>query len=332
MIRRRWKTIQEWFRSVMRRTSDELGKPERLLKFMVDVLRVASRQMRRDRAEMMAAALTYRLLFALIPIMVIAAGVMQLVVTRAEVVSATQELVSHLQLESIQVNDNRVMHDGSSSGAQPFTAGSWVVQMADRAMNYDTSGITIFGTVLLLYSAIYLFREIETSFSTVSGRGRRRSWWRRWGMYLAVLSLGPLLLVAGLWILRWGSGQITDLGGGHVTIVYIIEKILSCLLIWSLITIGYLFIPANRLKWRSVAPGALVATVALFLAHWGFRIYVEHAVVGSPAGSLGLVPLFLFWVYLNWMCLLFGLQYAAVSSRVARVRRGRQLREQRLSQ
>ena len=326
------KAIEEWFRSIMRRTSDELGRHERLLKFMVDVVRISSRQMRRDRAEMMAAALTYRLLFALIPIMVIAAGVLQLVVSRADVVSATQELVSHLQLESIQVNDNRVVDGIGTNGDQPFTAGSWVVQMADRAMNYDTSGITIVGTLVLLYSAIYLFRAIETSFSIVSGRGRRRSWWRRWGMYLAVLALGPLLLVAGLWILRWGSGQITDLGDGHVTLVYIIEKILSCLLIWGLITIGYLFIPANRLKWRAVAPGALVATLALFLTHWGFRIYVQHAVVGSPAGSLGLVPLFLFWVYLNWTCLLFGLQCAAVTSRVAKVRRGRQQREQRLNQ
>ncbi|MCH2151999.1 MAG: YihY/virulence factor BrkB family protein, partial [Phycisphaerales bacterium] len=117
--------------------------------------------------------------------------------------------------------------------------------------------------------------------------------------------------------------------GGHATIVFMLEKLLSCLLIWGLITIGYLFIPANRLAWRAVAPGALVATIALYLAHWGFRIYVEHAVVGSPAGSLGLVPLFLFWVYLNWMCLLFGLQCAAVTSRVAKVRRGRHQREQR---
>ena len=329
MIRRRIKSIQEWFRSLMRRTTDELSRHERLLKFMVDVVRVAGRQMRRDRAEMMAAALTYRLLFALIPIMVIAAGVLQLVVSRADVVSATQELVSHLQLEAIQVNDNRVTNGVSHGDDQPFTAGSWVVQMADRAMNYDTSGITIVGTIVLLYSAIYLFREIETSFSTVSGRGRRRSWWRRWGMYLAVLALGPLLLVAGLWVLRWGSGQIADFGGGHATIVFMLEKLLSCLLIWGLITIGYLFIPANRLAWRAVAPGALVATIALYLAHWGFRIYVEHAVVGSPAGSLGLVPLFLFWVYLNWMCLLFGLQCAAVTSRVAKVRRGRHQREQR---
>ena len=332
MIRRRLKAVEEWFMSVMRRTSAELGRRERVLKFMVDVVLVASRQMRRDRAEMMAAALTYRLLFALMPLMVIAAGVMQLVVSRADVVSATHELVSHLQLDSIQVNDSRVMDDGSSTGNERFTAGSWVVEMADRAMNYDTSGITIIGTILLVYSAVYLFREIETTFSTVSGRGRRRSWWRRWGMYLAVLSLGPLLLVAGLWMLRWGSMQITDFGSGHVSIVYIIEKILSCLLIWGLITIGYLFIPANRLRWRTVAPGALVATVALFLAHWGFRIYVERAVVGSPAGSLALVPLFLFWVYLNWTCLLFGLQCAAVSSRVAKVRRGRQEREAKLLQ
>ena len=102
-------------------------------------------------------------------------------------------------------------------------------------------------------------------------------------------------------------------------IVSIAERVLSWGLIWGLVIVGYLFIPAQRLGLRATASGALVATVLLLLAQWGFGIYVKKAVVGSPVGSLGLMPLFLFWLYLNWVSLLYGLQFAAVTERVGKL-------------
>ena len=143
-------------------------------------------------------------------------------------------------------------------------------------------------------------------------------------MYLAVLLLGPLVLVGALWMVQWGTSKLTEVGGRHVVIVSVVQQIITIILVWALIVIGYLFIPARRQAIRSVATGAAFATACLVVARFGFQIYVERAVVGSPAGSLGLVPLFLFWLYLNWLCLLFGLQFAAVMSRVSRLRRRRQ--------
>ena len=315
----RWhRSLQAWFRALMQRTSDELGRRERLLRFLIEAGRIAGRQMRRDRAAMMAAALTYRLLFALVPLMVIAAAVIQIFVSRKQVTDATEQLVSQLQLNAIQVHDQRL--DAAMDGSSPFSLGSWIVQMATRAVNYDASGLTIVGGIVLLYSAIKLFREIETSFSIVSGRGRRRVWWRRWSMYAGVLLLGPLAVIGGLWTLRWGSSQLMDIGSDHVGLVRWAEMILGWLLIWGVIVLGYLFVPAHRLSFGAVAIGGVVASIVLLTAHWGFRVYVRHAVVGSPMGSLGLVPLFLFWLYLNWLSLLYGLQFAAVAGRIGAIR------------
>ncbi|MEE2907520.1 MAG: YihY/virulence factor BrkB family protein [Planctomycetota bacterium] len=308
----------------MRRAADGVRRRDRILIFLIESARVAGRQMRRDRAPMMAAALTYRLLFALIPLMVIAAAVMQVVVDRQEVMDATRELVAHLQLDSIQVHDQRDDPDSEMDGKVPFTLGSWIVDTASRATQYDASGLTIIGGLVLIYSAMKLFREIELSFSIVSSRGSRRIWWRRWSMYLIVLLLGPLVLVGGLWLLKWGSDRLTQIGGGHVVLVHSIELVLSWLLIWGLITVGYLFIPAQRMSFRATAFGALVAAIILLAAQWGFRVYVKHAVVGSPAGSLGLVPIFLFWLYLTWLSLLYGLQFSTVSARISRLRQRRE--------
>ena len=44
---------------------------------------------------------------------------------------------------------------------------------------------------------------------------------------------------------------------------------------------------------------------------WGFAIYVRKFVsTGSVYGTLGLLPLFLIWLYLSWLIFLFGAQIA----------------------
>jgi len=318
MFRKRKQAIETWIRDVVARATDGVRRRDRFLLVAIDASRIAARQMRRDRAPMMASALTYRLLFSLIPLMIIAASVMSLVIKPDQVKKATSELISHLQLDSIEVHDLRADKETDVVNTS-FTLGDWISEKASEASGYNTSGMTILGILLLIYSSLKLFGEIEATFSIVSGRGRRRSWWRRWLMYLGVLLLGPLFLAGGLWLIQWGSDRLAEIGGGHVLIVGVAEQVLSLALIWGLVIVGYLFIPAQRLGLRATASGALVATVMLLLAQWGFGIYVKKAVVGSPLGSLGLMPLFLFWLYLNWICLLYGLQFAAVTARVSKI-------------
>ena len=43
-------------------------------------------------------------------------------------------------------------------------------------------------------------------------------------------------------------------------------------------------------------------------AKFGFQVYVATAVPYSAIyGSIGLIPLFLFWIYVTWLIVLFGL-------------------------
>ncbi|MAT80747.1 MAG: hypothetical protein CMJ29_03765 [Phycisphaerae bacterium] len=296
---------------------------DRFLRFVLDTSRIASRQMRKDRAPMMAAALTYRLLFSLIPLMVIAGVVLQQVVKPDRILEFTRDLINRLQLDSIKVHDQRSQLESSSGTDIPFSLGDWIMDAARQATDYNTSGLTIIGGIVLFYSAIKLFRDIESSFSIVSSRGSRRIWWRRWGMYLAVLLIGPLVLIGGVVLLQWGSQRLTELGAAHEGLVQSIELILSWLLICGLIMVGYLFIPARRLSMLATVSGAVVATILLVIAQWIFRVYVSRFVVGSALGSLGLVPLFLFWLYINWLSLLYGLQFAAVTESISRLRRRR---------
>ena len=59
---------------------------------------------------------------------------------------------------------------------------------------------------------------------------------------------------------------------------------------------------------RAAVVGSLVGALLWEAAKLGFQIYVVTAVPYSAIyGSLGLIPLFLFWIYVTWLIVLFGL-------------------------
>jgi len=86
--------------------------------------------------------------------------------------------------------------------------------------------------------------------------------------------------------------------------------------------------PNTHVRWRPALWGALVAAVLTGATKWAFGLYVSQALPYMKLyGAIGLVPLFLFWLYLNWLLVLFGLEIAytlqAMKGRVFEYREGR---------
>ena len=71
-IRQRIDEIARWLRRVITQPRDELTRWQRTTRGMYDLGRHGYRQLRQDRAPQMAAALSYRTLFALVPVLVVA--------------------------------------------------------------------------------------------------------------------------------------------------------------------------------------------------------------------------------------------------------------------
>jgi membrane protein len=70
--------------------------------------------------------------------------------------------------------------------------------------------------------------------------------------------------------------------------------------------------------------GALVAAVLLEIGKRTMGMYLENALsISQLYGSLGLVPLFMFWVYLMWLAVLFGMQVSSTLQHMG----GRRLEE-----
>lgn len=69
----------------------------------------------------------------------------------------------------------------------------------------------------------------------------------------------------------------------------------------------YTYFPARRIGKKASLLGAFVTTFFWYLVTLGFGFYVKKAIVYSKLyGSLSIIPIFLLFLFVNWMIFLFG--------------------------
>ena len=285
----------------------ELTGRDRRIRFTLDILRLAGLRLRRNRAGMMAAALSYRVLFSLLPLLVLAAAVARMSVSQEAFLRAIHELINRLGLQNVEISA------GSGAG-ETLDLGNWLEGLFQQAAAYDMTGVTWIGIIVLVWAVYRLFDEIEASLSVIGAGTHRRKTWVRIVVSIGLLVIGPALATWGLAALTDVSSHLEVAGVSHVARIG--QFILSILVVWGFVTLGYRWIPAGRLGWRSAAAGALFAAISLMIGEWALERFVVGAVRASPiGGSLGLVPLLMLWLYVMWMCVLYGMEIAVILHR-----------------
>ncbi|MHC4208261.1 MAG: YhjD/YihY/BrkB family envelope integrity protein [Planctomycetota bacterium] len=82
--------------------------------------------------------------------------------------------------------------------------------------------------------------------------------------------------------------------------------------LWLVTFAIYKLIPNTNVTYRPALFGALLAAILLELGKRMLGAYFANAVSFSQLyGSLGLIPVFMFWVYVMWLIVLFGLEVSA---------------------
>ncbi len=259
---------------------------------------------------MMAAALSYRVLFSLLPLLVLAAGIAKLSVSSETFLDTVRDLIRRFGLERVEISA------GAHAG-EKLDLGHWLEGLATQASAVDVTGVTWLGLLVLIWAAYRLFDEIEASLSVIGAGSKRRKAWVRVVVSLLLLVVGPALATWGLGVLNDLANQLEATGITHLARVG--QWVLSFLVVWGFVTLCYRCIPAGRLGWRSSSAGALVGAISLLIGEWALEKFVVGAVRTSPiGGSLGLVPLLMLWVYVMWICLLYGMEVAVIMHKARR--------------
>ncbi|MDC0295566.1 YihY/virulence factor BrkB family protein [bacterium] len=171
----------------------------------------------------------------------------------------------------------------------------------------DFRSVGVFGLLLFVYAAVALANTAEHLFNRIYEAESQRPFHLRLAIHWSIITLGSGLLAMSLSmsaeVIEW-SGTV----GVNSATRRILSHFLSLTASWVLLFLLYALMPNTKVALKSAATGSLAGALLWEAGKYGFQIYVIKAVPYSTIyGSIGLLPLFLFWIYLTWWIVLFGL-------------------------
>jgi membrane protein len=268
----------------------DLVHDTKLHAFGVEVLRVTHlvlKGVKEDNCKLHASALTYATLMALVPFLVILFSIGKAIgFTKAEETLLT------------------------FSAEMPEGIQEFVHKLLEIVQSINPAALGAVGGVIFLFIIFKLLSGIEESFNQIWGVQASRGISDKIRNYLSVLVIAPALML----ISTAGSSAILAFAGNVSWLGSLITLLmqLAPVLILSLAFIAvFMFLPNTRVGFRPAAVGGLTSAVLVILVQYiilkfSALIFQKYTIYGSFAS----IPIFLFWMHLNWTILLFGAELA----------------------
>ena len=209
------------------------------------------------------------------------------------------------------------------SQMQQFVGQDAALQLQTIIQNASISNkgsfAAVIGIVTLLLGATAVFAEIQDSINTIWGfkAKPKKGLWKiirnRFLSFSVVVSLGFLLLVslAISTILEGLSGQLkARFPNVTVVIFYILDLIISFIVITSLFAVIFKVLPDAKTKWKDIFPGALASGILFMIGKFAISFYIGKSQVGTTYGAAGSLVVLLLWVYYSAIILYLGAEFA----------------------
>ena len=268
----------------------------RLHAFGVETLRVlhlVATSLKEDGGGLLASGLTYSTLMAMVPFLVILFSIGKAIgFTKAE-----QMLLA-------------------ASADLPEQIREFVRHLLDVVGEINPAALGAVGGVFFLVVVYGLLNRVEGAFNRIWGVERPRSIADKIRNYLSVLIISPALLL----VANAGSAWVTAFAGRVEWIGPAVTLFMQVAPVFAL-TVAfvalYLFLPNTRIRLAPALIGGVTGAVLTLLVQYvvlkfGAAMFRKYAIYGSFAS----IPVFLYWLHLNWTILLFGAELAfAVQNR-----------------
>jgi membrane protein len=272
-----------------------------LLRRLLRTLEIAATTYVRMAGGQRAAAISYRVLFSLVPFVALLVSVLELVLPE----TTQQSVVSWLVGVASLPDEVAQSVDAAVKDAGPPASATGAVALA-----------------ALIWAASGMMASVRSAFRAVWDSEADRPYLRgKLVDFVLVLGAGVLVVSAfGLSLVvqvvteasseiaaRLGRGESATAGLGSVAQI-------GASLTLALLAFGFLyrFVPPVPVRIRDVVPGAVVAAVGVHLASAGFSIYLARfGGFNNVFGPLGAILAFLLLVYALAAILLLGACVAA---------------------
>ena len=238
----------------------------------------------KNNAFLWATTLTYTTLFAIVPLLAVALSLFK-------AFGGFQELQENMLLPLL----SEMLDPTHKIQVMEYT------QLCVDKINAGALGII--GTIVFILTFVPLFMGMESAMNTIWQKVDDRPIWRKFITYWTIITLGPIAIVATM---STASSFHEYIPGLAFLEPFRPMMLLGIILILFLI---YKLVPNTEVGTRPALIGATSSTLCWIIANFGYKTYMTYVTASfSIYGSLGAIPVFLLWIYINWIIFLFGVQ------------------------
>lgn len=255
------------------------------------VLRVIRRFIS-DDGPRNAAALTYTSLFAVVPLLTVIYAMLAALPAFRGVGEELQAMI----FDHMVPATGQVIQDYMGSFAQ------------------QARQLTLVGVAFLIVTAGMMIVSIEKAFNAIWRVEKPRRGLQAFLIYWTVLTLGPMLLGAGMVLSSYLTSlplleKVTGFAGGTAALWSYMPFIFSALAF----TLLYWAVPHCRVRFVDAAVGGLGMALLFEIAKKSFTWFVaSFPSYELVYGAFAAFPLFLLWIYVSWLLILLCAEWVAV--------------------
>ncbi|BCS33990.1 hypothetical protein TBR22_A32190 [Luteitalea sp. TBR-22] len=186
-----------------------------------------------------------------------------------------------------------------------------------------------FASLLMIWSSLGVFGAITTAVNYAWKVERQPNFFKHKLVAFLMLATASVLLVTALTIISAGSVVESNWFAARVGETPAAEWARGVWARWAstLLFIGvtgliFYFVPnTNKVRFRDVWPGAIIAGLLWRVALAGFSWYVRDLSRFSVHGTIAGVVVFLLWVYVSSAVLLYGVELTVAYAQIRRLAR-----------
>ena len=171
--------------------------------------------------------------------------------------------------------------------------------------------VALFGFFPLLLISLLLFNAIETTFNDIWDVKTSRPIFYKFAIFYTIITIGPILMTLSIYQANNLEQVLGEQGGIFLKLLF--AQLFPFSLMWLAFLLGYKLLPNTVVRWKPVIIGSLIASMLIEVTKSGFSAYLSNLVGAGYErfyGNLALIPILAMWIYMSWLIVLFGTEFA----------------------
>ncbi|GEM_PF-1687327 len=207
------------------------------------------------------------------------------------------------------------LFDGNDAVLAPFleqvlpSAASAIGVYLNGFATHSAASTVGVGAMAFLGIGIFLFHRIERTFNTIWMSPRKWSFRNFLVAFPSLILLGPIFVGISFILTARVQLRLEQIGVDPSFLDVALPPTIAFVFFFLL---NY-FLPRPTVKWHAALIGGLFTTIAFEIAKYVFNFYITEGIFepyNKLYGTLGLLPMFMIWLYTTWLIVLLGVELA----------------------